>query len=73
MKTIKVSLALSGVGPLGRLSSRSTLRVPGELSAHEVIRGVQRQGAGSVKVGGAVFDADGAIGQLTLRAHETSH
>jgi hypothetical protein len=72
-KTIKVSLALSGVGPIGRLSSRSTLRVPGELSAHQVIRGVQRQGAGSVKIGSVVFDADGAIGQLTLRAHETSH
>ena len=70
--TYKVSLTLTAISPLIRQQSRTTLRVPGELSAHAVIRGVFRQAAGTAKVGARTVAADGAIGQLTLREHETS-
>lgn len=71
-KTLKVSLALTAVSPLIRQQTRSTLRVPGELSAHTVIRGVLREAAGLAKIGTTRIDADGAIGQLTLREHATT-
>ena len=72
-RTIPVSLNLNGVGPMAKVSSRSTLRVPSDLTGNEVLRGTLRQAAGTARVGTVTFDADGVIGQLTMRIHETAH
>jgi hypothetical protein len=72
-KTIRFSMTLTGVGPVMHESSRSTLRIPSQVTAQQQIRGTLRQAAGSVKLGAVLFDADAVIGQLTLRLHETVH
>ena len=72
-KTFKITMALTAVSPLIKETSRTHLRVPGELTSHSMVRGTFRMAAGSVKVGGLAIDADALIGQLTYRVHETSH
>ena len=71
--TISFTVTLAGTGPLIHESTRSTLRVPSEVTAQQQIRGTVRFGAGTVKLNGVSIDADGTIGQLTLRVHEAVH
>ena len=72
-KTISFTMTLAGAGPIEHESTRSTLRVPSELTAQQQIRGLVRFASGTVKIGTVSIDADAAIGQLTLKAHATLH
>jgi hypothetical protein len=72
-RTYKISIDVQSVSPLIRQSTLSKIRIPSEMTARALVRGVLRQAAGSVKVGLQSIEADAFIGQLTLRSHSTLH
>ena len=72
-KKITVSMALAGMGPIIRETSRTTISIPKQLRAQQLIRGVSRQAAGTLKYGSRTLDVDGVIGRLTLKGHAIVH
>lgn len=72
-RTVKVSLSAVAVSTLIKETSRSIISVPSDLTAHSQVRGSYRRAASTVRIGTAVIDADGIIGQLTFREHQTVH
>jgi hypothetical protein len=71
-KTIKVSLDLTGISPVITEKLRSTISIPQRLRARTMIRAQSREAAGTLKVGSRSIEVGGVIGQLQLRASETT-
>ena len=72
-RTISFTVTLAGAGPLQHQSTRSTLRVPSQVTAQQQVRGLVRFASGTVKLGSVSIDADGSIGQVTLKSHVALH
>ena len=72
-RTFRISIDVQSVSPLIRQSTLQKIRIPSELTARALVRGVLRQAAGSVKVGVQNIEADAFVGQLTLKSQSTVH
>jgi len=66
---VQVAFNLTANGPLIKQSGRGTFHVPGQFNDHYTFRSTSRAATGSVSIGGASIDANGAIGKVTWSEH----
>ena len=66
---VQVAFDLMANGPLIKQSGRGTFHVPGQFNDHHTFRSTSRAATGSVSIGGASIDANGAIGKVNWSEH----
>src|SRR5688500_6250641 len=66
--SIRVSLDLSGIGPIVTQKSRTTVAIPRQLRTKTFVQSTTRDAAGTLVMNGGSQEVGGVIGALALRA-----